>query len=187
LGDQPRDSAESHDFHHRLLMALLLIPAVDTPEECTMATTMDRTCPRAPGRWHAFLLAAALPLFLGALLCDCTYWSSYESQWSNFASWLMAGGLVFAGVALVCALVDLFRAERRGGRTLAYFVLLLAVFVLGFVNSLVHARDAYGVMPSGLVLSAVVLVLAGAATWLACSHQACSHQAFAGWRAGEGR
>lgn len=145
-----------------------------------MATTMDRTYPRAPGRWHAFLLAAALPLFLGALLCDCAYSSSYEIQWSNFASWLMAGGLVFAGIALACALFDLLRAEHRGGRTLAYFVLLLAVFALGFINSLVHARDAYAVMPTGLVLSVVVLVLAGAATWMACSHQA-----FSGWRAGE--
>jgi len=145
-----------------------------------MPTTVDRTYSCVSGRWPAFLLAAALPLFLGTLLCDCAYSSSYEIQWSNFASWLLAGGLVFAGIALACGLVDLLRAERRGGRSLAYFMLLLAVFVLGFLNSLVHARDAYAVMPTGLVLSVVVLVLAGAATWMACSNQA-----FAGWRAGE--
>ena len=147
-----------------------------------MTATMDPTHPRASGRWHAFLLAAALPLFLGAVLSGCAYWSSYEIQWSNFASWLMAGGLVFAGIALACALVDLFRAERRGGRLLVYFVLLLLTFVVGFINALVHARDAFAVMPTGLVLSVVVLVLAGSATWMAFSYPA-----FSGWRAGDRR
>ena len=137
-----------------------------------MTVPMERIYPRPSQRRHAFLLAAALPLFLGALLSDYAYWSSYEIQWSNFASWLMAGGLVFAGIALACAVIDLFRAERRGGRLLVYFVLLLSTFTLGFVNALVHARDAWAVMPTGLMLSAVVMVLAGAATWMAFSRQA---------------
>ncbi len=132
-----------------------------------MATTMDRNPAATPGRWQAFLLAAALPLFLGALLCDWAYWSSYEIQWSNFASWLVAGGMVFLGIALACALVDLFRADRRGGRALVRFVLLLAAFVLGFINALVHARDAWAVMPGGLVLSVVVLLLVTVATAMA--------------------
>ena len=140
-----------------------------------MAATMDRPHVVAPGRWHAFLLAAAVPLFLGALLGDWAYWKSYEIQWSNFASWLVAGGMVFLGIALVCALVDVFRAERRGGRALAHFALLLVAFVLGLINALVHARDAWAVMPSGIVLSVVVLLLVAVATAMA----------FAGLRTGE--
>ena len=128
-----------------------------------MAATMDRTSPRAPGRWPAFLLAAAFPLFLGALWSDYAYSTSFELQWSNFASWLVFGGMVFLGIALLCAIADLV----RGGRALLYFALLLAGFVLGFINALVHARDAYAVMPTGLVLSLLVLLLVGAATWIA--------------------
>ena len=139
-----------------------------------MAATMDRPHVVAPGRWHAFLLAAAVPLFLGALLGDWAYWKSYEIQWSNFASWLVAGGMVFLGIALVCALIDVFRAGRRG-RALVHFALLLVAFVLGFINALVHARDAWAVMPSGIVLSVVVLLLVAVATAMA----------FAGLRAGE--
>ena len=135
-----------------------------------MAATMDRIN-AAPGRWPAFLLAAAFPLFLGALWSDYAYSSSFELQWSNFASWLVFGGMVFLGIALVFAIADLV----RGRRSLLYFVLLLTGFVLGFVNALVHARDAYAVMPTGLVLSLVVLVLVGVATWIA----------FSGLRAGE--
>ena len=130
-----------------------------------MAFTMDRMQARAPGRLHAFLLAASVPLFLGALLSDHAYSTSYELQWSNFASWLVAGGMVFLGVALVFAIADLV----RGGRSLVYFGLLLATFVLGFINALVHARDAYAVMPTGLVLSLVVAVLAAVLAWIAFS------------------
>jgi len=128
-----------------------------------MAVTMDRMQAHAPGRWQAFLLAAAFPLFLGALWSDHAYSTSYELQWSNFASWLVAGGMVFLGIALVSAIVDMV----RGKRSLLYFVLLLAGFVLGFINALVHARDAYAVMPTGLVLSLLVVVLVGVATWIA--------------------
>ncbi|WP_407354589.1 DUF2231 domain-containing protein [Luteimonas sp. R10] len=118
---------------------------------------------------HAFLLAGAVPLFLGALLSDIAYASSYQIQWSNFASWLIAGGLVFGACSLLWAVIDLVRAGRHERRPLVYALLLLATWVLGFVNALVHARDAWASMPAGLVLSAVVVVLAGAATWIGFS------------------
>ena len=62
------------------------------------------------------------------------------------------------------------RADRRGGRLLLYFLLLLAAWVLGFVNALVHAKDAWAVMPSGLVLSVIVTVLAVVAAWTGLSN-----------------
>ena len=93
---------------------------------------------------HAFLLVLSVPLFLGGLLSDWAYSASYEIQWTNFASWLIAGGLVFAGFALLWAFIDLLRGDRRWrGRPLIYFLVLLAAWVLGFVNALVHAKDAW--------------------------------------------
>lgn len=112
---------------------------------------------------HAVLLAGAFPLFLGAALSDVAYGKTYQIQWTNFASWLIAGGLVFAGLALLWALVDLVRPWRRAHGGVVYAVVMLALFVLGFVNALVHARDAWAVMPAGLVLSVVVTVLAAVA------------------------
>lgn len=110
---------------------------------------------------HAVLLASTFPLFLGALLSDWAYSSTYQVQWTNFASWLIAGGLVFTGLALLWAIVDSVRA----GPSWLYLALLLALFVAGFINSLVHAKDAWAAMPAGLILSVIVLLLALGTIW----------------------
>lgn len=122
------------------------------------ATTRATTYVRTINPVQAVFLAGALPLYLGALLADWAYSATYEVQWTNFASWLIAGGLVFTGLALVWGIVDALRGRRRIAA-----LLLAATFVVGFVNALVHAKDAWAAMPAGLILSAVVTVLALAA------------------------
>lgn len=131
-----------------------------------MAVNENRVDRRGLHPLHGALLAGMIPLFLGGLLSDVAYSSTYQIEWSHFASWLIAGGLVFGGVALLWAIINLFRADRRGGHVLLYTVLLLATWILGFFNSLTHARDAWAAMPMGLVLSAVVVLLACATTWI---------------------
>ncbi len=126
---------------------------------------------------HAVLLAGSLPLFLGTLLSDWSYGATYEVQWTNFASWLLAGALVFSGFALLWSLVELLRADRRGRQRLLTFLLLLATWVVGFLNTLVHAKDAWAVMPEAPILSIIVLALAVAAIW----------SGFSGGRSGERR
>nr|WP_239475061.1 DUF2231 domain-containing protein [Sphingomonas sp. BT552] len=100
------------------------------------------------------------------MLSDIAYARSYEVQWLNFASWLIAGALVFCGFALLWAVVEVLRRDRRGRRRLGYALMLLVTFVVGFVNALVHAKDAWATMPEGLILSALVAIFVLAATWL---------------------
>jgi len=131
-----------------------------------MSVTIDRI------RWtlhplNAVLLAGALALFLGALLSDIAYFRSYAIQWNNFSSWLLAGGLVVGAFALLSAVVDLFRTRWRAWPVLVYALLLLATWVSGFIDALVHARDAWASMPTGLVLSVIVVMLACVALWIA--------------------
>src|SRR5689334_5438903 len=112
-----------------------------------------------PGLLHTILLAGSVPLFLGALLSDMAYHDNYQIQWSNFASWLLAGAELFSGLALLFALAGLVRATRKSGQPLTYFLLLLVTWVLGLVNAFQHAKDAWAVMPAGLVLSVIVTIL----------------------------
>lgn len=132
-----------------------------------MAVTADRIQHRSRLHpLHAVLLAGTIPLFLAAMLSDIAYARSYQIQWNNFASWLLAGGLVFGGLALLWAIVDVFRAGDDRMRALVYLLLLLVTWILGFIGALIHAKDAWASMPEGLILSVIVTVLACAATWV---------------------
>jgi uncharacterized membrane protein len=129
-----------------------------------VAVTVDRTYPTSLHPLHLILLAGIVPLFLGVLLSDLAYASSYEVQWKNFASWLLVGGLVFGGFALLWALIRLLRANWRDRRPIILVLCLLTSWVLSFINALVHAQDAWESMPEALILSAIVAALAIAAT-----------------------
>ena len=114
---------------------------------------------------HPIIAFSSVPLFFGALLSDWAYSSSHQIQWVNFAAWLIAGGLLVVGPALLWGAADWLRLPAgRNRRSLIYLSLLLATFVIGLVNALVHAKDGWAAMPGGLILSAVVVVLAAAAS-----------------------
>lgn len=136
-----------------------------------MASTAPQAAPpaqRALHPLHQLLLFSAFPLWLGALLNDWAYSATGEVQWLNFAAWLIAGALLFAGGALAWAIIALFAPDwRHRARYRLYVVLLASTFVTGFINALVHARDAWASMAEGLVLSALTLLLMLAALWFA--------------------
>jgi uncharacterized membrane protein len=128
-----------------------------------VAVTADAGRPRPVHPLFAFLLSSPVPLFLGGLLSDVTYGNTAEPQWSNFAAWLIAGAMVFTGIALLWAFIALLLARPRRGWRLLCFLLLLATFVLGLVDSFQHARDAWAIMPAGPILSAIVTLIAALA------------------------
>lgn len=131
-----------------------------------MAATIHRTHIIGIHPAHAALVAAVVPLFLGALLTDIAYACTYLIQWQVFASWLIVGALVIGAIALVWAVVALFRRGRRLGRDWIYALVVVAMWIVGFFDALMHAKDAWAMMPEGLVLSAIATVLAVAATWI---------------------
>lgn len=133
-----------------------------------MPISSHRAFERAIHPVHAVLLAGTIPLFLGTLLSDWAYWSTYEVQWINFASWLIVGALLFLGFALLWAVIDFFRA---GSLRPLYLIVLLTTFVVGFINALVHGKDVWATMPAGLILSVLVFLLALASVWLGFSAQ----------------
>ena len=61
---------------------------------------------------------------------------------------------------------NLLRAQPKAGRPALYFLLLLITWVLGLVNAFEHAKDAWAVMPSGLILSVIVALLGSASAWI---------------------
>lgn len=135
--------------------------------------------PDTPGRTaglnplHAILLAFPMALFASALVTDVAYLQTAEVQWTNFSSWLIAGGLVFAGLVLVWALVSLalgFRSPDRL-RHIIYAGLLAALVMFGLINAFQHSHDGWSSVGTvGLVLSILSAALALAAGVVAHTH-----------------
>lgn len=123
---------------------------------------------RAINPLAAMIFASPFSLFLGAVLCNWAYASTYQIQWTNFASWLVAGGLVFVGAALAWALVKALL--HRSKLNWIVVILAAATFVAGLLTALVLARDAWAAMPESQILCVLTLVLATAANWVALSN-----------------
>lgn len=133
---------------------------------------MDETVARRPVRplsiarypISAMFVPVPVVCFVGALITDLAYRGSGGTLlWVNFSSWLIAAGLVFGAIAAIVLLVDVF----RGAAGWPAFALLLAAWIVEFINSLVHARDGWtAVVPTGLILSIVGAVLVLIAGWL---------------------
>jgi len=106
----------------------------------------------------SILLPVPIICFVGVLITDLTYdGSGGNLQWVNFSSWLIAAGLVFAGIVILLMLIDLIRLPQlRSGDGWAAFALLIAAWVVELINAFVHARDGWtAVVPLGLALSAI--------------------------------
>lgn len=134
-----------------------------------MVAIYGRADPRPIHPLHAILLSFPFPLFLGTLASDLAYQATFQIQWHNFAQWLNAGGLLVGAFAGLWALINLFRRETRGRRSTLYFVLLLAMWVLGLLNAFIHAKDAWAIMPEAIWLSSISAVLAFLAAWVGFS------------------
>lgn len=118
---------------------------------------------------HAILLAFPVALFPSALASDITYLNSAVVQWSHFAAWLIAGGLLFGAPVVLWAIIGLIkpRTPASRGRALLYLVLVAAMWIVGLVNAFRHSADGWNsVGMLGLVLSIVTTVLALVAGWI---------------------
>ena len=106
--------------------------------------------------------------FTAALVFDVVYERSGTIMWVKSAAWLIAIGLVFAIIPRLINLVQVWITRRRqttmAGK-LDFWLNLLAV-AAAIVNSFVHSRDAYAIVPAGVWLSACTVLLLGIASVL---------------------
>ena len=117
---------------------------------------------------HVLLVPFPVVCFTGALLSDVAYWRTAEMMWANFSAWLLTFGLAFGVLAALAGLVGFFtnRLVRRYWRGWLHIIGNIAVLALSVLNAFVHTRDAWtSVVPTGLALSAVVVVLMIFTAW----------------------
>lgn len=118
---------------------------------------------------YSMLVQFPVVCFVGVLLTDLAYWRTDLYLWETFSVWLLAFGCVMAGITGVVGLVYFLRDRRVRAAPLAwpYALTSLVAALLSVVNAFVHSRDGYtAVVPTGLTLSAVVVLLMLLAAWM---------------------
>ena len=114
------------------------------------------------------LVPIPITCFVGTLLSDIVYWRTAAMQWANFSVWMLTIGLIVAAFAVLAGIID-FLGDRRIRAIRASWIHGLVnglVIVLSIVNAFVHSRDAYtSVVPTGITLSAIVVVLLMISGW----------------------
>jgi uncharacterized membrane protein len=117
---------------------------------------------------HATLASFPIVCFTLTLLADIAFWRTSNLMWQHFAEWLLLAGLVFGALAALAGAVDfLVRPAVRAPRSAwPHAVGSVIVLVLAIVNSFVHAADGWtGVVPYGLILSAVTVLVMMVSDW----------------------
>lgn len=99
--------------------------------------------------------------FVAALIFDIIYVRTADILWDKGAAWLITFGLLFAVVPRLVNLVQVWITHRPiATRTDKFdFWLNLFAIVAAIINAFVHSRDAYGVVPAGVWLSACTVAL----------------------------
>jgi uncharacterized membrane protein len=114
------------------------------------------------------LVPIPIVCFVATLVTDIVYWQTAMMLWADMSAWLLTAGLIVS-VAVTCAgLIDFIGDRRiRALRPVWIHVLgNIAVLTLSIFNALIHTRDAYtSVVPSGLILSALVVLLLMVTGW----------------------
>jgi uncharacterized membrane protein len=116
----------------------------------------------------AMLLPIPVVLFMATLVTDIVYWQTAAMLWADMSAWLLLAALIVSIFAVLAGLIDFFGDARlrqlRAARihAISYVIAL----ILSIFNCLVHTRDAYtSVVPSGLILSALVVVILLVTSW----------------------
>ncbi len=109
---------------------------------------------------HKMLVSFSIAYFAGALATDLAYWQMPDVMWERFSIWLIAAGLIMAGLATIAYVIDLAgrrRIDRPAWPRMAGYAIAV---LLALTNAFVHSRDGYtAVVPTGLMLSALVVVV----------------------------
>jgi uncharacterized membrane protein len=134
-----------------------------------MADRNPRSTAQIAGHpFHPMLVPIPIACFVGTLCTDIAYWRSANMAWAVMSTWLLTVGLIVAVFAVIAGFID-FLGDRRIRDLRAVWIHAIGnaiALVLSIFNVLVHSRDGYtSVVPTGLILSALVVLILLVTGW----------------------
>ena len=127
-----------------------------------------RLTTRPRGRsFHKILVSFSAAYFAGALVTDLVYWQTPDVLWERFSIWLITAGLIVAGLAVIAYVIDLAGGRQIAAPAWPRAIGYVLAVVLALINAFVHSRDGYtAVVPTGLMLSGLVIVVLLLTAWV---------------------
>ncbi|KJC51170.1 membrane protein [Bradyrhizobium sp. LTSP885] len=143
-------------------------------QDATSVAIADTSNPESTARVarhpiHVMLVPFPIVCFVGTLLTDIAYWRTAQMMWADFSAWLLFAGLVMGGLAAIAGLIDFFGSRRIRTLAPAWYHMAgnVVVMLLALLNAFVHSRDVWtSVVPTGLVLSALTVIVMLVTGWL---------------------
>src|SRR5437879_7099176 len=90
---------------------------------------------------HKILVSFSAAYFAGALVTDIVYWQMPDVMWERFSIWLIAAGLIMAGLATIAFVIDLAGRRRIDRPAWPRAVGYALAALLALINAFVHSRD----------------------------------------------
>jgi uncharacterized membrane protein len=121
---------------------------------------------------HPMLVPFPIACFVGTLLTDLAYWLTGNTMWANFSAWLVTVGVIMGYLAAIAGLIDFIgnRLVRIQAPAWPHVIGNVVVLILATFNMLIHSRDGWtSVVPTGLILSALVVLLLLFTGWMGWS------------------
>jgi uncharacterized membrane protein len=115
---------------------------------------------------HKILASFSAAYFAGALITDLVYWQIPDVLWERFSIWLIAAGLIMAGLATIAYAIDLAGGRQIDRPVWPRVIGYALAVLLSLMNAFIHSRDGYtAVVPTGLMLSGLVIVVLLLTSW----------------------
>jgi uncharacterized membrane protein len=138
-----------------------------------MASHTPETTARIAGHpIHPMLVPFPIACFVGTLLTDLAYWWTAEISWADFSAWLVTVGVIMGFLAAIAGLTDFLGNRLVRAQPPAWWHAIgnALALILSTFNMLVHSRDAWtSVVPTGLILSALVVCILLFTGWMGWS------------------
>ena len=136
-------------------------------EATFLGDTDLRSTAKSRGRpMHKIPVSFSAAYFAGALITDLVYWQIPDVLWERFSIWLIAAGLIMAGLAAIAYAIDLAGGRQIDRPVWPRVIGYALAVLLSLMNAFIHSRDGYtAVVPTGLMLSGLVVVVLLLTSW----------------------
>jgi uncharacterized membrane protein len=111
---------------------------------------------------HPMLIPFPIAFFVATFACDLVFWGTRNTSWFDATPWLLGAGLVMAALAAVVSLIDVLGEPQIRALSTAWWhaggnVLVVLIELYSWYAR--YAQGSAAVLPTGLILSAIVVAI----------------------------